>query len=538
MPQVVTPIEQEFALAEKVIDGRHYLDFAENLDHLAELFNCFETYADNELVIYEDDHYTYKDIADTAARLALTLQQSYDLKAGDRVGLALANSPDWIMAFVALVSIGATPALINARAADAELSHCLTSTDCVFCFADRPLPVDLPSLGLRESWSLGEEVPALAQTPRQGSDPALLMFTSGTTGSPKAATLTHEGLLSALKTIRFSSAVIASQMAEKYGIDYETIVQMRPPPVTLLMFPLFHVSGCHAVFLSALAQGGKVVMMERWNAEHALELIEREQITGFPGVPAMHWDILRLGKLQDYDLSSLTNLSVGGQGTAPALLDAIHAAFPNAVLGTGYGMTECNGTVTLNIGDSFIANPRCSGKLVATIKGEIRDDAGNVLPTGEIGEIHVRGPSLMSGYANYANDDVFDADGWLATGDVGYFDDEENLFIVDRLTDMVISGGENIYCAEVEQAIERHSDVDECAAIGLPDERLGEKLAVVVRPISGSAMTEEEILAHCADLLTRHKLPRAVHIVTDPLPRNASGKLIKRQIKQQFGDPS
>lgn len=534
----VLPIEEEFALGETIIDGRSYIDFKDNLGCLSELFSCFDTHADNELVIFEDDRYTYRDIADLAARLANSLTETHGISTGDRVGLALPNSPDWIITFVALASLGVTPVLINARAADAELTHCLGSTACTFCFADRSLPVDLPTLGMMPSWDLPAEATSLPRVQRNGSDEALLMFTSGTTGKPKAATLNHQGLLSALKTIRYSSAIIASQMAEQYGIDYETIVQMRPPPVTLLMFPLFHVSGCHAVFLSALTQGGKVVLMQRWNAERALQLIEREKITGFPGVPAMHWDILRLASLEDYDLSSLTTLSVGGQGTAPALLEAIHETFPSAVLGTGYGMTECNGTVTLNIGEGFLKDPKCSGQMVATVSGEIRDEAGTIVPAGDVGEIYVRGISLMSGYANYPNDEVFDSEGWMATGDIGYFDADGKLYIVDRRTDMVISGGENIYCAEIEQAVERHETVDECAAFGLADDRLGEKLAVVVRTLNNQALTSEALLDHCAGLLTKHKLPREVFFVSDPLPRNASGKLVKRQLREQFGDNS
>lgn len=530
----VPTIEEQFALAEKVIDGRTYLDFAENHQYLAQMFTCFDTHADAELAVYEDERLTYGDVAAAAGRLAARLTATHGIKPGDRIGLALPNSPDWIIAFVAISSVGAIPALINPRASDDELAHCLNSTGCSFCFANRTLPVDLPALGMRETWQLDDTAHPLPSVARLGSDVALLMFTSGTTGKPKAATLTHQGLLSSMKTIQYSSAIIASQMADKYGISYETLVQMRPPPVTLLIFPLFHVSGCQAVFLSALTQGGKLVLMRRWDAEQALELMAAEKVTSFPGVPTMHWDVLRLNKHHEYDLSSLSTMSVGGQGTAPALLEAIHDAFPNAILGTGYGMTECNGTVTLTIGESFLNNPRSAGKLVETVKGEIRDEQGQALPTGEIGEIHVRGPSLMSGYANHDNEGVFDDDGWLATGDVGYFDDEGYIYIVDRRTDMVISGGENIYCAEVEQAIERHPAVDECAAVGMADDRLGEQLAVAVRLLPDARLTEAQLLDHCGTSLTRHKLPRQVFFTTAPLPRNASGKLIKRQIKEEL----
>lgn len=528
----VLSIEEEFALKETVIDGRPCRDFAENYQCLTQLYHCFSDFPDNELVVYEGERLTYQDAARLAAGLAVNLTSLHDIGPGDRVALALPNSSDWIIAFIAITSIGATPALINARSSEEELEHCISTTHCVFAFSDRPLPLDIPAIGSRETWGELAQDASLSMTIREGGDEALLMFTSGTTGKPKAAILTHQGLMSSLKTIAFSSAVIASQMAEQYGVDYETIVNMRPPPVTLLMFPLFHVSGCHATLLSAFRQGGKLVLMKRWDAEGALRLMADEKVTGFPGVPTMHWDILRLENFQDYDLSSLTSLSIAGQATTPVLLEAVREAFPSAVLGTGYGMTECNGTVTLTIGDSYVNNPRSVGKLVATSEGEIRDDDGNVMGTGEVGELHVRSPSLMAGYANADNSSVFDANGWLATGDVGYFDEEDNLYIVDRKTDMVISGGENIYCAEVEQAFDRHEAVDECAAYGEEDERLGERLVIVVKPLA--EVSREELLEHCGTLIARYKVPRDIYFSKDPLPRNASGKVIKPRLKETF----
>ena len=242
----VLSIEEEFALKETVIDGRPCRDFAENYQCLTQLYHCFSDFPDNELVVYEGERLTYQDAARLAAGLAVNLTSLHDIEPGDRVALALPNSSDWIIAFIAITSIGATPALINARSSEEELEHCISTTHCVFAFSDRPLPVDIPAIGSRETWGELAQDATLSMTIREGGDEALLMFTSGTTGKPKAAILTHQGLMSSLKTIAFSSAVIASQMAEQYGVDYETIVTMRPPPVTLLMFPLFHVSGCHA----------------------------------------------------------------------------------------------------------------------------------------------------------------------------------------------------------------------------------------------------------------------------------------------------
>jgi len=527
-------IEKQFALAKKVIDGRTHLDFAENHACLTGLFDSFREFKDQELVIYEHDRLTYGEVAAQAAHFARILTNEHSIIAGDRIGIVLPNKPEWIISFVAVAALGAVPVLINARAAEDELDYCLSSVNCRACITERATGLDIRKIHPGECRSNAAGDTALELVERDPSDEAILMFTSGTTGKPKAAVLSHQGLMSAMKTIHYSSALIAIQMAEKYGVDYETLVQMRPPPVTLLVFPLFHVSGCHAVFLSNLMQGGKIVLMSRWQPEQALELIAAEKVTGLPGVPTMHWDMLRLDNLTEYDLSSLATLSIGGQATSPALLEAMHQAFPNAILGTGYGMTECNGAVTITVGDAYVANPKSAGRLVATVKGEIRDESGQPLPKMSVGEIHVRGPSLMSGYANDNDDGVFDEDGWFATGDIGYFDEDDFLYIVDRRKDMVISGGENIYCAEVEQAIERHPAVVECAAIGQPDDRLGERLIAIVTLLPGTDTSEADILTSCSAHLTKNKVPKSIVIGSEAMPRNATGKLIKPQIRKQY----
>lgn len=509
--------------------------FKNNYAYLSQAFECLAIYADRELVVHEAVRLTYAQCQAAAARLSRHLSQEHGIQAGDRVGLALPNSPDWIVSFIAISSLGAVPALINARSGRDEFRHCLVSTGCRLCIHERnDLPVGFPGLSTSELQAVitDGEAPALPETPREPEQEALLMFTSGTTGLPKAASLSHESILTALKTLQYSAVLIAKQMADTYGLDFEILMRMRPPPVTLLVFPLFHVSGCNATFLSSLLQGGKLVLMTRWNAQGALELVEREKITAFPAVPTMYRDLLRLKTSQHLDLSSLNNMSVGGQATPPALLADIHQAFPSAVLGSGYGMTEAGGTVTLAVGSEFIDNPHSVGRPVSTIDVEIRDDQGTPVPANTTGEIHIRGAALMSGYVGEAS--PFDAHGWFATGDLGYVDHEGLLYVVDRKTDMVISGGENIYCAEVERAIDLHADVRESAAFGLPDERLGEKLMACVVPQPGKALEEKQLLAHCVQHLAKHKVPKEIRLQTDPLPRNASGKTIKRIIKQHY----
>ena len=510
--------------------------FADNHAYLSQIFKRLTTHAEREFIVHEDVRLTFAECRVQAARLAHHLANERGIEPGDRVGLALPNSPEWMLSFIAIGAIGAVPALINTRAGADEVNHCLSSTRCRLCIhelSDLATGIDVLTLAEARQVLAGEADHPLPETPRGPDDEALLMFTSGTTGLPKGASLSHEGVLTALKTIEYSSALIAKGMAEAFGIDYGTLAQMRPPPVNLLIFPLFHVSGCHAVFLTSLLQGGKVVLMTRWNAEQAAALMAREKVTAFPAVPTMHRDLLRLEALEKHDLSSLTSLSVGGQATPPALLADIHRAFPSAVMGTGYGMTESNGTVTLMVGAEFIANPRSAGRPVSTVDVEVRDDQGKALPANATGVIHIRGSTLMTNYANSAQP-AFDADGWFATGDLGYLDADGLVYIVDRKTDMVISGGENIYCAEVERVMDQHPGVRESAAFGLPDERLGEKLVATVVPQADAKLTEAALINHCVSRLAEHKAPKQLLIQRSPLPRNASGKTIKAKVKQAY----
>ncbi len=525
-----------FRIREKPRGGHKIRVFAENHAYLSQVLKRLETYGEREFIVHEDVRLTFAESRTQAARLAHHLANQCAIEPGDRIGLVLPNSPEWMLSFIAISAIGAVPALINARAGADEVNHCLSSTHCRLCIHQRnDLAAEISDLTLAETQRiLSDPVDhPLPETPRGPDDEALLMFTSGTTGLPKGASLSHEGVLTALKTIEYSGALIAKGMAEAFGIDYGTLAGMRPPPVNLLIFPLFHVSGCHAVFLTSLLQGGKVVLMTRWNAEEAVALMARERVTAFPAVPTMHRDLLRLESLAEHDLSSLTSLSVGGQATPPALLADIHRAFPSAVMGTGYGMTESNGTVTLMIGSEFIDNPRSAGRPVSTVDVEVRDDQGRTLPANATGEIHIRGSTLMTAYAN-SEHDPFDADGWFATGDLGYLDGDGLVYIVDRKTDMVISGGENIYCAEVERVLDQHPSVRESAAFGLPDERLGEKLVATVVPHADGDLTEAVLIDHCVGRLAKHKAPKQVRIQRRPLPRNASGKTIKAQVKQEY----
>jgi acyl-CoA synthetase (AMP-forming)/AMP-acid ligase II len=282
------------------------------------------------------------------------------------------------------------------------------------------------------------------------------------------------------------------------------------------------------VFLTHLVRGGKLVLVpSRWDPHEALRLIQAERVGAMSGTPAMLWDLLKIA--DGYDLSSLSSMSIGGQATPVNLLRTMQERFPRLVFGTGYGSTETNGAVTMASGRDYTDRPHTGGRVLPLTQMRIRDESGADLPTGAVGDIWVRGPMVMAGYWNRpdATAAVMQPDGWFRVGDIGRLDEEEFITIVDRRTDMVISGGENIYCAEVERVLMEHAEIAEAATYGLPDERLGERLVASVVLHHGSALGAADVLQHVRQHLASYKVPSEVRLHDEPLPRTASGKINK-----------
>lgn len=543
-----------FEFTKATVNGMECRVFKNAEKCLTSAYKVLETYADLDLAVYAERRLTYREAAEQAAALAKILSAEHGIKKADRVAIVMRNAPEWLSAFLAITSLGAVPALVNSRGKPNEISYCVTSTECKLVITDIRTSEGLDeteagtipriTFDLEQKFTLAGAAQAIATPalanglPVVESEPeeiAMILFTSGTTGRPKGALLTHQGVMTALKTNQYSSAMIGIQIAERYGIDLETMMANRPQYTTLLMFPLFHVSGVQAVFLTNLLQGGKVVMMPRWDGEEALRLVEREKITMFPGVPLMYWDMLRAPDVDKYDLSSMTNLSVSGQATPMSLFNAIKETFPSAIIGAGYGMTESNGAITLNVGEDLINNPTSVGRAVATTDIKLVDEDGNEVAQGERGEICIRGATVMKGYDNQpeANAKSF-SNGWYHTGDIGVFDEQQRLYIVDRSTEMVISGGENIYCAEVERILNQAKDVLETVTFGMPDDRLGEKLVAFIRTHEGSSEDIKSILDFASKKLAKYKLPAETYLVDKPLPTNASGKILKNEAREIY----
>jgi long-chain acyl-CoA synthetase len=362
-------------------------------------------------------------------------------------------------------------------------------------------------------------------------DDATIFYTSGTTGEAKGALGTHRNICTNLFNLVFAAQ---SRAAASGG------AQPAPAhrPCQLLSVPFFHVTGCHSTLVPALAFGSKLVAMHRWNPERALELIERERITSFGGVPTMVWQVLESPDLHKRDTSSVQSIGYGGAPAPPELVRRIKEHFPKAGAGNGYGMTETSSLAVGNGGDDYVRKPDSVGRPLPVNDVMIADEGGAEVATGELGEVCMRGPNVVKGYWNKpeATAETF-RNGWLHSGDIGRVDDEGFLYIVDRAKDMVIRGGENVYCVEIEGVLYEHPAVSEAAVIGIPHCVLGEEVAAVVKRVPGAGVTEDELKEHVAQRLAAFKVPVRIWIGDDELPRNAAGKVLKRELREKVLDP-
>ena len=361
----------------------------------------------------------------------------------------------------------------------------------------------------------------------------MLMYTSGTTGNPKGAVSTNFALCQMLVNFEvhsYISAMANPETIEKMlGSGYE--------PSSLLAVPLFHVSGCYSVFLLNLRGGRKTSILYKWNAEEALAIIEKERLTVFVGVPTMSLALLESPAFETTDTASLYSIGAGGAACPPHLKDIIYSKLPDAYPGTGYGMTETNAACANCTGEAFRVNPGAAGTLSPIIECKTVDDQGNTLPAGETGEIYIKSPTNAQQYWNLpqASADTF-IDGWVATGDVGYVDENNFIYIVDRIKDMVIRGGENIYPVEIEGILQSHSAVTDAAAYGIPSDQLGEELAATVEVHAGSSVTMQELQQFVASKVAGFKVPSHITLSDQPLAKNATGKLLKKVIRQTYLD--
>lgn len=491
-------------------------------------------HGDKTAIVEGDRRLSFDDVFQRRDALAAEL----GIARGDRVAICMRNSAEWMIGFLAVMRVGGVAALLNSRGSPAELCGMVDDVSASIVLADRERAAKLREGGFAGRIITAEEFPVTGPLlapviPGKASDPAAILFTSGTTGRVKGAVLTHGNLITGITATQLAGLMVLHNTANAHGIPVETILANLPRQAVLQVYPLFHISGLGSAFLSPFLSGTKIVIMPRWEPEEALRLIAGEKITQFTAVPTMLWDVLNRAKFGEADMSSVRNIGTGGQALPINLLDAVRQACPQAVLGTGYGLTETSGSVAMAVGEDFIRNRASAGRVLNLVEMRIEGPDGAVPAAGEAGEIVVRGPMVMAGYWNRPEETaaVLSPDGWFRTGDIGYLDSEGYIFIVDRKKDMVISGGENIYCAEVERVIGEMPGVMECAAFGIPDERLGELMVAVVL---AQNLEARQIIDEVGTRLARYKAPGQIGFATEPLPRNAVGKVDKIKLRAMW----
>ncbi len=542
----VTGPGQIFELVTTKVLGNEVQVYKNAPVHLGQFFAGARAHGEKTFLVYEDERWSFIKAMDHVDALADLLVNTYGVKKGDRVAIAMRNYPEWAVSFAAIISVGAICVSMNSWWTVDEMDFALEdSGSCVLICDEQRFDVAQASCVARsikvlvvrstkslphgvDKWedalSLGKPHPGAEIS---SDDDATILYTSGTTGRPKGAVSTHRAIISAIMAFSSRNAILTA-----YG---------NPPPSSddlptsfILIVPLFHVTGCVPVMLSCFIAGLKLVIMYKWDVDKALEMIEREQITNFVGVPTQSWDLVNSPSFEKYDTSSLRAVGGGGAPAPTTLVTKVANSVKQGNPQLGYGMTETNAFGPGISGKEYLAHPTSTGRAVLPMRVEVRDEQLVPVPTGEAGEIWFFGPMLIRGYWKRpdATAEVI-VDGWLRSGDIGRVDADGFVYVEDRVKDMILRAGENVYCAEVESAIYEYPGVHEVAVFGIPHERLGEEVAVAVLPNGEIALTAQDIWTFLDGKIAKFKIPTHVAIVTEPLPRNGAGKIVKRELQDQ-----
>ena len=545
----LTAAGQPFEIVEVDVRDRHLRVFKNAPRNLREIYETSRS--DKLFIVYEDERLTYEDVWRRACTLAHALVKDHGIGRGDRVALSMRNYPEWIVAYMAVTSVGAMCVAMNALWTADEMAYGLSMSQPKLLITDQERLDRLASLATpptgfsiiaartskplpagARSWADAMSGPEQTSMPDVNADPdddAHMLFTSGSTGNPKGAVSTHRNVISALLSWELDlHAAWEVGLLDRPAAD--------PPPAQtamLLAIPLFHVTGLLACAVQSFRFQRRIVMMYKWDIEKGADIIEREGITHMTATPAITGDVVAYSRRTGRKFPTLVSIGGGGASRAPEQVRAIDAVFENAKPGTGWGMTETNAIGVGIAASDYLRKPESSGRCSAVLDLRVVDESGKTLPSGERGELLIRGASIMQGYWQNpkANAENFVDGDWFRTGDVAVIDDEGFLFIVDRIKDLVIRGGENIGCGAVEYALQEHPAVEEASVYGVPDERLGEEVAATL--YISKPVTDDELRDFLSTRLGKFQIPRYFRFSTEPLPRGATGKILKKDLRAE-----
>ena len=505
-----------------------------------------------DFVVYGERRYGFGTFLELANSVSAGLAERHRIGRGDRVAVLSANNPEWCLAFWGTVDLGAILVGLNGWCKADEIVYGLQDSGAKVLVADRgrferirhaldDLPeleavylvdVDPAELGgdarlHRFDELLQQPTATMPDAPIEEDDPAVIFYTSGTTGRPKGAVSTHRSMIANLQNTMFNA--VAGAMA-----GGGNLLDASKQSASLLTSPLFHVSGCHSGLVVGLLAGLKLVIPEgKFEPEKAMQLIQDESISVWATVPTMVWRVVEHPARHDYDLSSITSVAYGGSPSAGELQRRVQETFPGVTtLGNAYGLTESSSVATVISGQDFLDRPTSVGRPMPVVDLRVVGADGSDAPPGGTGEVWIKGPIIMPGYWGKPEATAETVtEGWLHSGDVGYVDEDGFLYITDRAKDMIIRGGENIYCVEIENRLVEHPAVADAAVIGVPHPTLGEEVKAVVQVEPGQAITEDEVRSWVAETLANFKVPAYVDVTDEKLPRNASGKLLKNVLR-------
>ncbi|MFT5540970.1 MAG: long-chain acyl-CoA synthetase [Glaciecola sp.] len=552
----LTAPDSEFEVVTKLRDGVTYTAFASLPTSLGEMYKAAaDAHGSADFLVYLGERYSFERLQQLATSFSHVLRKECDIGKGDKVIIAMRNYPEWIVSFMGITILGAVAVPVNAWWTEQEFAHVIKHSQASLVIADDkrfdilddtmqqlgvPCLIARPNEGQDQSLCLMSKINKLEPASKLNSadqheysvgssDIATIFYTSGSTGTPKGAVSNHESVLTALNTwlMLGSAAGIANGAAE---------LEPTFAPAALMTVPLFHVTGCHTLFLLSMLIGRKTVMMPYWEAGLALKLIEQERITYFNGVPLMSMELMNHPDKEDYDLDSLLDICAGGAARAPEHVRKISQSFNSGNPSCGYGLTETNALGAVNGPVEYLAKPNSAGLPTPPIVDvKIFNDQNLHLPQGEIGEIAIKSISNIMGYwQDKKSTSAAFSNGYFKTGDLGYLDEDGFIYIVDRIKDIIIRGGENISSLEVENALYKHPSTLEASVFGLPDERLGEVVGAVVYLNNSEPVDEQSLSLFLAEFISHFKVPYKIWLVDQSLPRLGSGKIDKRTLKLHY----